>query len=257
MIILDKKEYCKNILKEKGRKITKSDIVLLSRYFFSLNYDEVQVYKKLKKYILSNVKEYNSKIYDDYIDRAIIVGKFFKLEDNLKIVITKKELDSILFIKDFDTQKFMFSMLVLAKYFKYGNNRISKSDYDGLYCKCSFKDIKEIAKINASVKKMREMCHELFKIGYIIPSLLGGWRIMIEDTESNDETENYYIVPDNDMIYFLYSFKGLGRKIYQCSCCGKWKKGKTSWEKTCDSCNKEKSLERVRNFRMKQNKTEE
>ena len=239
MLILDKKEYCENILKENDRKITKMDIFLLAQYFMYRNLD---VEKNLKNYIMHNTKVYNQKLYDGYIEQAIKNAEKDGFSIERCIEVSQKEVDNILEINDFTTKKVISAMLLLGKFYKYcfhGDETFH--GYDGLYCKSSFKDLKHIAKTSVSKNEMRKILHNLYLDGYISPLPLGGWKILIEDEEAYDNESSYKIKPDADMIYFIYKFHSLA-DVYECQKCHRWfavgKRKKKVPFLYCENCRK-------------------
>lgn len=240
---LKKAEYIFENGFDAGR-VSKREVSLLSKLFFSKGMKTKEVRKRLSEFCHRNSVGFNDVIYRGLLDDAIKNGKKYYLEQSDIVPITKKELD---IIKSLPTKysKFLFVMLVFAKYnnvhsvIKRTEENNSSKSY---YAYNTIRDILSRARITMSNSDIDDMCKYFLKQGYIdynISEKKGRnpfeiWKVLFVDAEGESE-----IIVGNmdDIISFLPAF---------CERCG-GNINRIGRQKYCENCWKEKHRENMRN----------
>lgn len=160
------------------------------------------------------------------------------------IEVTKAELEKIKAIQCITTERIMFVLLVMAKYYK-------KATYD-----ISKKDILRYSKCHISNDRIDAELFKLNQIGYIKTHRVIGRTINILDDEGS---ETVLVVKDlNNMIHDYLNTCHLKGYIF-CSRCGKKVRRTGCHHKFCNTCRiveqREKTKKRVKKARENKNVT--
>jgi hypothetical protein len=153
------------------------------------------------------------------------------------IPVTINEINKIRELKNYRHEKIVFTLLVLAKYYRLTNT--SKDIIHNQYfINIKFNSIYRLA--HTSKKKGENIPYILYKGGYLIDTnKLNVYRIAFTDTD--DQSDPYVIVDDMENIVGFY-------KPYCCEC-GKTIEKKSNRQQMCDDCWKEhRTIQNRENF---------
>lgn len=238
MIIFDEKKYAEKILEEGfSRFMSLKDLIILSKYFYYLDNSSAQIKKNLINFCKKYNPEFNNIIWDWKLDKAISSSKKYGLRFEQKVNINKEEIEFIKKLKNYKLEKILFVMIVVAKFFRRNEN--------DLYINANIGDIFNLAKIRADRTEKNQMIYKLNTSGYIKATLVGTFKIELEDKDKKDD--NYIIVDDFDNIINFYPVT--------CVSCGIAIINKSKRHDFCDNCYKDFRKEDVRNNVQKHRKS--
>jgi hypothetical protein len=247
-IIFYEYEYCEEIIKNGVKKITQKDLNLLSAYWKYKGESTEQIRKNIEEFCLKTDKNFN--IIQSYkiIKRALRYCQNNILRFPTPITITKQEIISIQSVNDYKKEKFLFAMIVCAKFFKAHPSRkkITRSKYsDMLYSNNKIKDIQEIAGVKFSGKYWKELKHEFTLQGLISPTIVGSkrWAIGFND----DNSEPCLVIEDYRNIISYYQ-QYSGENMTECINCNVLIAKKSNRHSMCFRCWKNKKKEFDRNY---------
>lgn len=156
----------------------------------------------------------------------------------MPVKISQIELNFIKTVENIDTQKVLFCMLVLAKF--YHENPVRKDPkinekYVGrYYVNIKFNEILRLAKVYLKKAERNALLHSMSVLGYIKETFNGGYEILYVD---NVSTEHVIVVDDLDnMVSFL---------PFYCEDCGERIKANKRHGK-CVRCYKKTRLDAAR-----------
>lgn len=187
--------------------------------------------------LLSNMCENEEKV----SSFRVILKKISKVsretQKNLKelqpeIVFTKKEINSIKSLKNYDEQKLLYILMCICKV--YGTDSVFLNSKSPV----KLKEVLSMAKISVSVRKGEDMLHSLFVGGLVsvLPNLK--YTMNCLDEERNDiafvAKSSLNVVEDFDV------YNGLG---IRCLSCGKYVKRRSNNTKYCGECAKKAKAE--------------
>ena len=122
MLVFDEVEYAKNLL-EKGFEgfVSLKDLSIIAKY---LREEENLGFKKIEKRLIEFCVKYNPSFNvvknAKFIQRAVASARNYNLRRPEAIIITKAEIEKIRSINNWQYEKVLFVMLVIAKFFKLG-----------------------------------------------------------------------------------------------------------------------------------------
>ena len=232
MIIFDEKKYAEKILEEGfSRFMSLKDLIILSKYYSYLNNSSIQIKKNLIGFCKKYNPEFNNIIWDWKIDKAISSGKKYGLRFEQKVNISKKEIEFIKTLKNYKLEKILFVMIVVAKFFRRNKNE--------LYINANIGDIFNLAKIRADRTEKNQMIYKLNTAGYIKATLVGSFKIELDNIDNKNDNDDYIVVDDFDNIVSFYPVT--------CISCGIAIINKSKRHDFCDNCYKDFRKEDVRN----------
>ena len=235
-IIFYEYEHCENIINKGVNKLVQKDLNLLAAYWEHEGEKLSQIKNNIESFCLKNDKYFNLVQSSKMIKRALSYARNNKLRFPTPIIITQNELNAIIKIDNYNNQKFLFAMLVCAKFFKkhQSRNKLTKNKYsEALYSNNSIKDIQEIAGTKFTNRYWNDIKHRFTTIGLISPTIIGSKRWAIGFV--NDNSEPCLIIEDyrNIIAYFQeYS----GEKMIECEGCGVKTIRKSGTHLYCKKC---------------------
>jgi hypothetical protein len=239
VIILDELEYAKTLIEDKQYPKLKN-LVIIAKYL-KYNGDKPAVIKnKLISYCKENALNWNETMGEWKIYTAIKETKKHKLRIPISIPITKREIENIRLVNNYELEKFLFVLLVYAKILKYNDTRIKprkKPQTLGfLYVNEKVTKLFKEAHLNVRKDIRQKYLQELYSLGYIDQTNRGSFVVKYGCDESDMELT---IIDYNNIV--LYYQRLCGEKIAGCEC-GKLFLKKTSRHSLCPICWKKKRL---------------
>jgi len=247
-IIFYEYEYCEKIIKEGVKRLLQRDLNYLAKYWEYKGENRENIQKNIETFCIRNNGDFNAIQSSEMIYRALTYAKNNYLRIPKPIIITQSEVNTIRSLDNYIQEKFLFSMLVCAKFFKNNksNKKPKKSKYDGtLYSNNSIKDIKEVARIKYTRLEWKELKHEFTIKGLISPTIVGSnyWAIGFR----NENSEPCFIIDDyrNPISYYQ---EYCGEVMIDCINCRVRTAKRSNRHLMCKNCWKEKNKEIKRNW---------
>jgi ribosomal protein S8 len=233
-MICDELKYAESLIENVSVKLFKRDISILSRYFRHLGYTEEQIVNQIFEWCERHVG-FNRLMSEEWVYTTIDNSKKFGLRLPKPVAITKNEITKIRELKNYRYEKIIFTLLVLAKYYKITdpskNPNIQNKKY---YYTIKFSSLLRLA--HTSQKKDENILHILYKGGYIVDTnKLHNY--LITFTDMDDDSEIYLIIGDIENAVSFY------KSI--CIECGKEFEKTNSRRQLCDVC-----IEKKKEFKL-------
>ena len=246
--LLSEKEILYDIIDNgfSSGKASKYELILLAKYYkWEMGLSAQEIKKEIVTFCKVYDKQFNPIISRDLLKDVLRIAENNYFREPVPVLITKKELDKIRTIKNFDYQKFLFVMLVYAKTLKYSN-----SDATGKSNKKSpfgyFVSLSLIGKIGREVgwrvrKDIIQSLHDLYKLGLIEPTLTGRIKILYSDDSGlpSIKINDYTKVVD-------YYTNYVGGELLYCANCGSEYFKNIRKTDFCPNCSDERRREQVR-----------
>ena len=239
-IIFYEYEYCQKIIDRGAKTITQRDLNYLAKYWEYEGIIYSQIQKNIENFCLKNDKNFNLIRNFQMITRALSHAKNNNIRFPTPIIITQAEINIIRSIDDYIKEKFLFSMLVCAKFFKNhpSKKHIKRGKYDNtLYSNNSIKDIQDISRIKFTKKEWYEWKYEFTTKALITPTIFDDscWAIGFQ----NENSEPCFIIEDYRNIIAYYQ-EYCGEIMINCSECGVKTAKRSNRHFMCADCSKEK-----------------
>lgn len=250
-MIFDEKKAAEEIL-ENGFSsfMSRKDLGILAKYFKYLGKNKTQIRKSLIEFCEKYSLEFNEVLSRERINNAINNSDKFGLRLPASINVTESELESIKNIGNYNRQKILFVMLVIAKYAKYSETRYKpkkESIYDdNFYVNEKTTSILKMAKVNMNKIDRRKVFADFKKLGVIDSTYSGAFRIMIVDELS----PILLTISDMDNMIDFYPFKN----EITCEICGKLVEKTGKRQKYCLDCYKKYDIAKSPERFLKWNK---
>lgn len=247
-IIFYEYNYAQDLINNGVDRIFQRDLNILAKYWNYLRYPLSEISLNLESFCLENDKNFNIVQNYELIHRSLNYSRLNILRFPTPIAISKGELDIIGSLNDYNREKFLFAMLVAARFFKLHPSRkiLRESKYDHvLYSNSSIKDLKELAEVRFTKKEWKVMKHELTKSGLISPTIMrkSCWAIGFE----NRNSEAGIVIDDYRNIVAYYQ-EHAGERIINCEVCGVKIARRSNRHKMCKRCWYERNKELKRNW---------
>jgi hypothetical protein len=236
-ITFDELEKAQDILKNgfESGVVTKYEISVLAKYYFSLGMVGNKLKKELIEFCKSHSANFNEVVHRETINYAMSIAEKYNLKVCGDVIITKAEIDIIRSLP-YKYAKILFIMTALAKNYK--QNKILKKqknkDNEKYYCNQSLREILRIAKISMPENDIKKMKHYLdAENGYISATEVSSksWEICIINNFSTPEV----IIKDMNKLHdYLPKF---------CERCKKILIGINKNQKYCEDCKLEVTKE--------------
>jgi hypothetical protein len=217
------------------RGFNKSEILLIAKYYRYIGLEENEISNKTFEFCKKFALGYNSILDDPVIEQQIKKSKQYKIRIPIDINITENELKIIKELHNYRHEKFLFTMLVLAKYEKLTN--VSNKDILKENYYVNQKPITIYRLSHTSKKKNEDIKHILYKKGLIedcsdIMKNDNNINFLLKFTTMNDSSKNIITITNIDDIIQFYPF--------YCEVCGKNIDKNSNSHKLCKECFKEK-----------------
>jgi hypothetical protein len=209
------------------------DVVILAKHFKRIGKNKSQVKKSLIDFYEKNNPDFNEVLAIKIINSAINTAQKFGMRFPIDVKITESEVRTIRSAGDYKTQKILFTMLVLAKYFKNNNTKlvenkiedISDEEYDNnFYVNYKITDIVKIAKVNISKRERNNFAYEMQQKELIVGIGLKAYKICFV----NDNSPIAIMVTDMNTLIDFYP--------WYCENCGKILERKAKRHSLCAEC---------------------
>lgn len=222
---------------------------LVKYYRWSLNYSPVKTKKEIIKFCEENDNEFNLILNRNLIKKVVSKAEQYKPRSPKAIFITDIELKKIRSVSNFQWQKILFIIILIAKFLKYNNptREINKKPEPiGYYISNSYKpSITHYAHANIGQEKLSYIIHEFVKLGLLKPTNpeYNSNKILFADDNGKPVifVEDYF-----DPIKYFIDYCG-GEKIY-CEKCGVEIERMGKNHKMCEDCWKKREKEIKRNW---------
>jgi hypothetical protein len=247
-IIFYEEEHCKDILKNGVDKLTRRDLNYLAKYFDSLEYTEKEIERELLDFCVKNDGNFNEIQNYSFYHGAVVHARNNSLRVPTPIAITLSEIKEIQEIEDYKIQKFIFIMLVVAKFFKYHPSRkiIKNSKYDQfLYSNTGIKELKNLAHVNFSNTEWNKIKHDLTIMNIINPTIVGAKKWAIPFWE---ERSPVAILVEDYRNPIAYYQEYCGENMSNCIECNVRISKNSNRHSYCRSCWREHRLQKKREY---------
>jgi|WetSurMetagenome_2_1015567.scaffolds.fasta_scaffold49801_2 hypothetical protein len=242
-IIFYEYEYCQEILRENVKRITLRDLKYLAKYWDYEGVSYENIAKNLEEFCVRNDRNFNAIQSAERIQKAVNHAKNNYIRFPTPIIITQAEVDTIRSLDNYIQEKFLFSMLVCAKYFKQNKSqkKHKRSIYDNtLYSNSSIRYLKEIARVKFTGEYWKNLKHEFTVKGLISPTIVSSskWAIGFW----NENSKPCFIINDYRNVIAYYQ-EYCGEVMIDCENC-KVRTAKRSYRhRMCNKCWKEREKE--------------
>jgi len=236
-MIFDELKYAEKLISGGFTKFLSADINILAKYFRSLGRNESEIQSEIFKLCEDHISGFNQIMYEERINKIIRSSTKSSLRRPKPVPITKSEIEKIRELKNYRYEKIIFTLLVLAKYYKITSTS-DKVSSDKYFINLNFNSIFRLA--HTSQKKDENIAHILYTGGYIIDTNKKD-TYMIVFTDVTDESDPVIVVDDmEDIIKFYQPY---------CSVCGTTISKNSNRQQMCDECWKEKrAIQNRENF---------
>lgn len=216
MRILNEKEYAEKLLfaKKPLDKISFGELVILAKYYrFLGEQDGDAVREKVIAFCKDNILEFNAILSMDRINAAIRGSARHRLRLPIDVPITKKELESIISIRNYRYEKVLFVMLVLSKYYKMTNTKIIRVAKDGTpgrlpskaYYLGRMKNSTIFGLARVAERENENIMHILYSQGKIDHDLrANSYFIKFSNTDSLNDEIAFAVTDMNKIVDFYY-----------------------------------------------------
>lgn len=240
--ILDERSYVKWLI-ENGTmgKSEKISIRLLLKYYRSLGFTEQEAKDELVEFMSLNMPFFKAHEWTTLIDRlaTLVYEQEQELVSVTEVVISKREMEAILSMEDFDCQKILYMLLVYKKIQNQLHRHVNEW-FNG-----SLGEVFKMARMSgkkSTTQAQGEMIYLLKEAGLIqlaksLKSLNLKLSYMDLEPPATEEDIALTITQFDDVIYDFYHYTG--HRVVRCQMCGKMirlKKGERKSRKYCVSC---------------------
>jgi hypothetical protein len=255
-IIFYEKEYVEQILEDGVDKLTQRDLNYLAKYWSYAGLSEKEIHNNIENFCIANDRNFNLIQSYSFVHRAVIHSTHYKLRiDLIPVEITALELETIQNLNDYHIEKFLFTMLAVAKFFKNNQSRINvvESKYDDtLYSNTPIKEIQKLANISFSNSRWLDIKRKLTSNGIISPTIIDDEKWAIGNF-CQMPSETIILIDDFRNISVYYD-EYIGKPIIKCLGCDVKITRNSNRHKYCKGCwdkkNRELTRERVAKYRQ-------
>jgi len=222
------------------------DVVILAKYFKRMGKNRPQIKKSIIDFYEKHNPNFNEILARDCLNNGIKAAYKFGLRFPIDVRITEDEINTIRNAGNYKRQKVLFTMLVLAKYYKNNNTKLNnvnleaptEEDVPKFYVNEKITTILKLAKVNISKKERNTMAYELQQQGLIVGIRTEAYRICFVD----DNSPVSIIVTDMNSLIDFYP--------WYCESCGRVIEKRAKRHNLCLGCYKEKRRcdDRVRKY---------
>lgn len=236
MLILNEKEYAKNIYDAKNNSVKSvtAKVGYITRYhLYEFGYDDKDNYREtvnwMNKYHINFDESCYSKLVADAVKKAHKKPFFFM--DH--IVITKSELDTIASLNNLRAEKVLFVLLCMAK-----QQRVVYGFTNGLV-KYSLPNLCKMARISVPTGDREYILYHIIQSGFLsYPKKNDTSCLMVNFLDDDNDAEIVVNEIDcQELAYVYLNWKNRGDGYARCEFCGRlMKKSKKSGNRFCRTC---------------------
>lgn len=225
-MIFDELKYAEELIKNGFTKFMFAEITILAKYFRHMGLDESDIAENIFVLCEKHIGGFNRLSYEERIYSIIARTQKSELRLPKPIPITINEINKIRELKNYRHEKIIFTLLVLAKYYKITNpSKTVNTENKKYYYTIKFSSLLRAA--HTSQKKDENIRHILYKGGYIVDTnILHNYLITFADMD--DQSEPYVVVEDMENIIHYYP--------PYCGSCGKPIAKISNRQTICDDC---------------------
>ena len=239
--ILDEYAYVKWLI-ENGTlgKSEKISIRILLKYYRSLGFTQQEAIEEVVEFMSLNLPFFKAHEWMRLIEKlsTLVYEQEQELVSVDKVVVSKREMESVLSVDDFDCQKILY-MLLIYKKIQNQLHRQANEWFNG-----SLGEVFKMARMSgkkSTIQAQGEMVYQLKEAGLIqLAKSLKSLNLKLNylDLEEPSEDETALVITQfDDVIYEFYEYTG--HRVARCQMCGRMirlKKGERKSRKYCISC---------------------
>ena len=208
------------------------DLSVLAKYFKHIGQNRTQIKQSLLDFCKKFVPNFNEILSRKKINDAIDTSQEYGLRLPIDVNVTESELDIIKNCGDYKRQKILFVMLVIAKYFKYNDTRLTpknSGEHDNdFYVNDTFINILKFAKVNVSRIERKDILYDLEQSELMTTINPRGKNISYKVNFVFEDSDIAMTVNDMNNIVGFYPF--------YCEKCGRIIKKTGKRQKYCKKC---------------------
>lgn len=240
--ILDEHAYVKWLI-ENGTlgKSEKISIRILLKYYRSLGFTQQEATEEVVEFMTLNLPFFKPHEWLPLIEKlsTLVYEQEQELVSVGEVVISKREMEAILSMDDFDAQKILYTLLVYKKI----QNQLHRQPNE--WFNGSLGEVFKLARMSGKKSTSHaqgEMIYQLKEAGFVqlaksLKSLNLKLCYMDLEPPATEEEIALVITQFDDVIYEFYEYTG--HRVVRCQMCGKMirlKKGERKSRKYCVSC---------------------
>lgn len=251
-MIFYEKDHAEKLLKNGFTSFMNyQDLSVLAKYFKYIGQNRTQIKQSLLDFCKKFVPNFNEILSRKKINDAIDTSQEYSLRLPMDVNVTESELDIIKNCGDYKRQKILFVMLVIAKYFKYNDTRLTpknSGEHDNdFYVNDTFINVLKMANVNVSKIERMNILYDLEQSELITTINPRGKNISYMINFVCEDSNVAIVVNDMNNIVGFYPF--------YCEKCGRKIKNKSKMRNLCNQCYekdlKVRKTKTMRNLRYK------
>ena len=227
--ILNEKLYAEDVIKKRTLgENTYVTIKILAKYYYSMGYKHKEIVRLIEDFMIKCDPVANMVYWRDEIEKQVKASKNKRLIMLDGIHITESEMNKVKNLDGVLSQRLMFTMLCVAKYFN------AVRDANNNWLNITDRDLFALANIMVTNKRKALMVNDLWQKEYV------GYSRVIDNTNLNikivdDDSPDEIVITDFRNIGNQYR-RYCGEKYIACQECGIVIKSNAAAHKYCDSC---------------------
>jgi ribosomal protein L37E len=212
--------------------------ILLVKYWKYKGFDENEIEKKLKEFMVDFQDLFNDNIIEYKIKKSLMIGMKYELVFNKSISITKNDIEIINRFEDISIRKLLFILLVLWKFNDYKRYRVSNNE------------LKKLASVKCNGDNFWKYINILTKSGYLKMVEYHNKQFYILEWDMVDSDVLVSISNYDDLILYYFLCINPEKHSY-CEQCGKIIELTVNNRVYCKECAYEKEKIRKREWKRK------
>jgi len=219
MIIFCEKKYAENLLQNGFTKyMLQRDLSILAKYYKYLGRNKKEIWDLIVEFCKKYNSEFNEIRFYGKLQRAVDSVDKYRLRLEMDVIITEKELNSILQVGNQNYQKIFFIMLAIVKYTKINpviiNSKKKKDQYsDRFYVNARLTEILKLAKINVNKKERIDLLYSLESTHMITTTMNGSYEINYIDIPETSGSILMISDMNNLLSFFPFYCEGCGKRL--------------------------------------------
>ena len=226
------------------------DLSVLAKYFKYIGQNRIQIKQSLLDFCKKFVPNFNEILSRKKINDAIDTSQEYSLRLPIDVNVTESELDIIKSCGDYKRQKILFVMLVIAKYFKYNDTRLTpknSGEHDNdFYVNDTFINVLKMAKVNVSRIERMNLLYDLEQSNLITTINPPRKNKKKKNNNNNISYRVNFIYDDSDTSIIVKDMNDIVKFYpFYCEKCGK-EINKAKRHNLCLGCYEEKRKEIIK-----------